>query len=173
MSSLRRAESSKANGALSKGPVTPEGKRNSSQNAIIHGLLADCIVLPGESEECFEEVVQRSEAGPFRLDWIFHLPLYHGRTELWLRRGDYDRARQEGLYLCELAAKSGQRTYFALAWRQLAAIALAENDPVQAQAELQLSLEALEAGETPLAEWRVVSTAAELSQRLGREWIPK
>jgi DNA-binding winged helix-turn-helix (wHTH) protein/tetratricopeptide (TPR) repeat protein/energy-coupling factor transporter ATP-binding protein EcfA2 len=120
------------------------------------------------AEECFEEVVQRSEAGPFRLDWIFHLPLYHGRTELWLRRGDYDRARQEGLYLCELAAKSGQRTYFALAWRQLAAVALAENDPVQARAELQLSLEALEGGETPLAEWRVVSTAAELSQRLGR-----
>src|ERR1700722_5094045 len=59
MSSLRRTESSKANGALSKGPVTPEGKRNSSQNAIIHGLLADCIVLEDESRENFLVLLQQ------------------------------------------------------------------------------------------------------------------
>jgi tetratricopeptide (TPR) repeat protein len=106
--------------------------------------------------ECFEEVVERSEAGPFRLDWIFHLPLYHGRAELWLRRGDHDRARQDALDLCELAAKSAQRTYFALAWRQLAAIALAENDPLQAQSEIKLSLEAME--EVENGHWIPVSS---------------
>ena len=121
------------------------------------------------AEECFEEVVERSEAGPFRLDWIFHLPLYHGRSDLWLRRGDLDRARQDALYLCELAAKSGQQTYFALAWRQLARVALAENDPNQAQSELQLSFDAMQGVETPLAEWRVLTTAAELAERLGRQ----
>jgi DNA-binding winged helix-turn-helix (wHTH) protein/tetratricopeptide (TPR) repeat protein len=121
------------------------------------------------AEECFEEVVQRSDAGPFRLDWIFRLPLYHGRSELWLLRGDLDRARQDALHLCELASQSGQRTYFALAWRQLARIALAENDPQQAQSAIQLSFEAMQGAETPLAEWRVFTTAAEVADRLGRE----
>ncbi|MBZ5626757.1 MAG: hypothetical protein LAQ69_49980, partial [Acidobacteriia bacterium] len=32
---------------------TPEGKLRSSRNAISHGLLADCVVLPGESREGF------------------------------------------------------------------------------------------------------------------------
>src|ERR1700722_4795458 len=59
MSSLRRTQSSQANGALSKGPVTPEGKRHSSQNAIIHGLLADCIVLEDESRENFLALLQQ------------------------------------------------------------------------------------------------------------------
>jgi hypothetical protein len=54
MSSLRRIKSSRANGALSHGPITPQGKQHSSQNAITHGLLADCIVLKNEPVENFQ-----------------------------------------------------------------------------------------------------------------------
>jgi len=59
MSSLRRIRSSKANGALSKGPSTPAGKQRSSLNAIRHGLCAKCIVVEGESRENFLTLLQQ------------------------------------------------------------------------------------------------------------------
>jgi hypothetical protein len=45
---------SRANGRRSEGPVTPEGKARSSQNAFRHGLLADCVLLVGEETANFQ-----------------------------------------------------------------------------------------------------------------------
>jgi hypothetical protein len=59
MSSLRRVQSSRANGAQSKGPTTPAGKQRSSLNAIRHGLCAKCIVLDHESRENFLILLQQ------------------------------------------------------------------------------------------------------------------
>jgi hypothetical protein len=59
MSSQRRIEASRANGRLSKGPVTAEGKLRSSQNAIRHGLLAERLLVEGESEEELQQLIQQ------------------------------------------------------------------------------------------------------------------
>jgi hypothetical protein len=73
MSSLRRVQSSKANGAFSKGPVTPAGKQRSSPNSLRHGLCAKCIVLDYESRENFLVLLQQhialqpAGAGPERM----------------------------------------------------------------------------------------------------------
>jgi hypothetical protein len=55
MSSDRKIAASRANGKLSRGPKTPEGRRRSSINAVRHGLLARTALLQCESPEAFRE----------------------------------------------------------------------------------------------------------------------
>ena len=57
MSSLRKIESSRANGARSHGPVTDAGKKISSQNACRHGLLAQIVVAANESRPGLKETL--------------------------------------------------------------------------------------------------------------------
>src|ERR1019366_4518018 len=58
MSSLRKIESSRANGARSHGPVTDVGKKISSQNALRHGLLADIVVVGPETRSGFKDTLK-------------------------------------------------------------------------------------------------------------------
>jgi hypothetical protein len=46
-----RADASRENGRKSRGPITPEGKARSSQNALKHGLSSRQIVIETEDEE--------------------------------------------------------------------------------------------------------------------------
>jgi hypothetical protein len=59
---LAARAASRSNGALGQGPVTKEGKRNSSRNATRHGLLSKATVLSSESEETFARLVAQHQA---------------------------------------------------------------------------------------------------------------
>jgi hypothetical protein len=56
MSSLRKIDSARANGALSHRPVTAKAKHISCQDGIRHGILTQTVVLEGESKDRFEQL---------------------------------------------------------------------------------------------------------------------
>jgi hypothetical protein len=57
MRSDKQIQASKTNGARSRGPVTPQGKRNSSRNSTRHGLLAQTVVLEEECADRFQDLL--------------------------------------------------------------------------------------------------------------------
>ena len=57
MTTSRKSESARANGAKSRDPTTPEGKLASSQNATQHGIFGRTMVLQCESQHRFEQVL--------------------------------------------------------------------------------------------------------------------
>ncbi len=50
-------QTSRQNGALSRGPKTEEGKRHSSRNSLRHGLFAKAIVMDNECKEGFTTLI--------------------------------------------------------------------------------------------------------------------
>ena len=63
MRTQAQIEASRANGAKTRGPITPAGKRRSSRNATTHGLLATTFVTEGESEEPFHRHMEAFHIG--------------------------------------------------------------------------------------------------------------
>jgi hypothetical protein len=55
--SEKQLAANRANAAKSRGPVTIGGRRNSSRNAIRHGMFAQSILLPGESRDRFLQLL--------------------------------------------------------------------------------------------------------------------
>jgi hypothetical protein len=59
MSTEKQIAANRQNAQRSTGPVTPEGKRRSSMNALRHGLCSHRPVLPGESPGDFNRFAKR------------------------------------------------------------------------------------------------------------------
>ena len=59
MSTPRQRQASRANGRLSKGPTTPDGKLRSAQARLKLGLTAKALVLPAENGDAVVEFAQR------------------------------------------------------------------------------------------------------------------
>ncbi len=119
--------------------------------------------------DCFDEITHQLKGDFVIMDRILYLLLHHGLSRCWLERREFARAHNEAEKVCQLAAQSGERTYLALGRQTLAEIALAQEDYAKAEAELSHAINAIQNGDTPLAEWRVWQTAARLHAANGRQ----
>ena len=59
MASNRQVAANRRNAAKSTGPRTKRGKEVVIKNAMRHGLTAQHLLVPGESEDEFEALIQR------------------------------------------------------------------------------------------------------------------
>ncbi len=76
---VSKAEAARANGTKSRGPATPEGRAKSSRNSLRHGLSAKSVLLPAESHEQFQLLLDaptsnNSSTPPTLSRWIWSRP---------------------------------------------------------------------------------------------------
>ena len=58
MSSLRKIDSARANGAKSRGPITEEGRKKSSMNALKHGLTARTVLFSNDNHDEYNALLE-------------------------------------------------------------------------------------------------------------------
>ncbi|MBV8843213.1 MAG: hypothetical protein JO307_10425 [Bryobacterales bacterium] len=71
----KQIQASRANGPRSRGPVTARGKDNSNLNNLRHGMLAQTVVLEGESRALFDQLLEAitAEIKPRTPIEVFHV----------------------------------------------------------------------------------------------------
>src|ERR1700733_2904011 len=99
--------------------------------------------------------------------WYLNLLLQSAFTELWLAKGDLQRARIEAKRFLQLTLATAECTWQALEWEANARIDIGEFDLESARDCIAKALLTMEGFEVPLAAWRVHATAAELYARSG------
>jgi DNA-binding winged helix-turn-helix (wHTH) protein len=88
-----------------------------------------------------------------------------GLTEVWLAKGDLEKARIEGDAFLQVVLND--RTFQALACEVNARVSIAERNYPEAQAHVEAALRLVDEYEIPLAHWRVHGTAFDLQTILG------
>ena len=104
---------------------------------------------------------------PMMSDWYDRMPLQWVIVEVWLAKGDLEKARAEAELFLRVTLATEERTWRALAFESNTRIAIVEMDIDRAQDFLNKAIQSMEGFEVPLAHWRVHSTASELHRLLG------
>lgn len=132
--------------------------------------LAFALIGVGKLDEAYAAFTAPELAGATEgaMPWSRQLRLRQGLAQVWLARGDLDRARGEADALREMAATADEPRPRAEAARLLAEIALQGGHLSDAEAHLQEARAALEPCELPLVEWRIAATAARVHDRQRR-----
>ena len=139
------------------------------QGAMIQ--LAFALLGLGKHDDAYEaftapQFVQVA-AGP-ALPWSRLLRLHQGLAQVWLARGDLERARGESEALQALTYTADEPRWRAEAARLLAEISLQGGHLSDAEGHLHEARTAIEACELPLIDWRIAATAARLHDRQRR-----
>ncbi|ASL47804.1 Alkaline phosphatase synthesis transcriptional regulatory protein PhoP [Burkholderia sp. AD24] len=121
----------------------------------------------GEARTTLTQVLHLMNTQPVIFDWYWRLPLEWGLTGVALAECNLDDALAHANCLVDLSAGIEERTWKGLAWETRARVACERNDAQYALICVQNALEATNNYQTPLANWRIHSTAARAHHLLG------
>ena len=156
--------------AIARAELRQEALTDSArQSALLQ--LAFALLGLGKLDEAYAafaapQLAQAAE-GP-AMPWSWQLRLRQGLAQVWLARGDLDRAHGEAEALRARAATADEPRPQAEAARLLAEIALQGGHLSDAEAHLREAYATIEACELPLVEWRIAATAARVHDQQRR-----
>jgi tetratricopeptide (TPR) repeat protein len=135
--------------------------------SILTGLAQAGLGNTDDALTCLHAVQKQMESHPVIFDWYWRLSVESGLAELWLAKGDFARAAAQAGRAVELALATAERTYQALAWDVRARVALRAADPAMAQKAIEKALLTIQEHETPLANWKVHTSASYVYEAIG------
>jgi hypothetical protein len=106
------------------------------------------------------------DSQPAVFDWYWRMPLEWSMVNVALMSDDLEEAKRRSSRLLELTGCTAERTWQSIAWETKARVLLAEGALGQAATCLDRAREIIRGFEAPLAEWRILSTAAATHLRL-------
>ena len=132
---------------------------------VFHGKIVIGLALLGHgdlaaADEAWSAVEDRIATKPHEADWMLHLPLRWGRARLAYQQGDTQGAVHAAEQLLDLASRSGEKTYIAMAHAITALAWCSKGDMAAARRALALATKLTDDGSSPLAAWRVHCTSA-------------
>jgi DNA-binding winged helix-turn-helix (wHTH) protein/tetratricopeptide (TPR) repeat protein len=117
--------------------------------------------------EHLEAARQQMLENPVALHWYWRVAVEWVLAQLWISRGDPDRAGCHAKDLLALTAGGGQATWRALALEVAAQIAMCERDLPRAREHITEALSMVDRFEIPVAAWRVQALAARFYESAG------
>jgi DNA-binding winged helix-turn-helix (wHTH) protein len=106
---------------------------------------------------------------PAVLDWYWRMPLEWALVNVALMSHDLEEAGRRIGRLIEFAECTAERTWQSIAWETKARVHLSEGALAEAASCLDRARQMIHGFEAPLAEWRILSTAAATHSRLGEQ----
>ena len=114
------------------------------------------------------EAQRQMDGQPVMFDWYWRLMLDWGLANLALRAGEEARARQQAQALLERVERTEERTWQGLAWETRARVELQAGNSSGAVESITRALEVTAGFQTPLADWRIHTTASLAYEAAGR-----
>jgi DNA-binding winged helix-turn-helix (wHTH) protein len=107
------------------------------------------------------------ETQPAVFDWYWRMQLEWSLVNVALMSDNIEEARRRSGRLLELTGCTAERTWQSIAWETKARVLLSEGALIEADSCLDRAREIIRGFEAPLAEWRILSTAAAAHSRRG------
>lgn len=146
------------------GPLPPAEQRLAM---LLKGLAS---IGRGEHPEALQllsEVDHRMKTRPVIFDWYWKMPLERGLTNIAVATGRITDARVHADKLVSLACSGGELMWQGLAWDTRARVALLEGDYDDAIHYVEKARSTTDGRTTPLADWQILATAAEVYMLAG------